>query len=322
MDAIQRGKALRARRLIEEVAGAGGPSLEQKAAAFVAGAFTVMKTGHRNDVPDALREHGDYLVMKAATGAQTLSDWGDSAGSDLAAAYLSAIADQSALDAALPHAKRIPSALSKAMVATGFTAGAVLEGAPKAVRNINLSLDDMTTRKVAGIVVATAETLSVDGAEALFQAELTKGVVSGVNAAFISALGAPTPVAASGDHLEDLQAGLVASDGSSHYVVITDHGLAAALRVDARINQAGISIIGHEGQSGMLIVPSSRLAIADHGIRVRSAGHASIEMSDTPTGEAEQVSLFQTSSRALLVERSFRLLLDGDSSSAGAVIVS
>jgi HK97 family phage major capsid protein len=143
-----------------------------------------------------------------------------------------------------------------------------------------------------------------------------------------------TPILSSGSSLaavradlKALFAGFVAADGALETAVLvmaaktalalgllTDGGSPVFSTIGPRggtlcgipvFTTAACESAGSPGETFMVLFDPAQVLIADDGdLAVRSARHASVEMSDTPTpGAVAQVSLWQNGLQALLVER-------------------
>ena len=187
------------------------------------------------------------------------------------------------------------------------------------VKNLNLGLNDVETKKAAAIIVLTSELARATGGRALFESELRKAVTRAINQSVLAQLtDADTiEIAGGADTLANLRAGLQAAGPSEGYVVAasTDDVLDLATRIENRGGMGvrggtfvpGVEVVAIDGTTGMSIIPASHISVRDGGLQVRSAEHATVFMSDTPTSPAEMVSLFQTNSLGLLAERDFFL---------------
>lgn len=257
------------------------------------------------------------------------------AAQELSAAYVASIAEQSALDSIARYARKLPeSGLGRAIVASGSVGDIIAEGHPKIVRSLGLDIGTADPKKSVGAVVLTNELLRKGGREVLqmFETELVAAVTRGANRSILNMFSGATSVAGTGDPLEDLRVGLRAAGPSQGYVVLGDSGAVADLAT--RVENKGASVRGGEfcagvslvamdgdliGTSGpsLLVIPASRLTVWAGPIELRRSREASFDMSDTPSSPAVQVSLFQTGSHGLIVEREWRI--GGDLS--GAVLV-
>jgi hypothetical protein len=279
-----------------------------------------------------LQSHANSLIAKAAAGTIVPGDmWHDADAQALAAAFVASIAEQSLVDAIVRFARPIPANVGHVLLATGWAAGGVDEGAPKATVLQGLNADDAVPLKAAAIVAMSADLARAtgDAGRALFERELRAAVIRGGNAAVIDYLidSSTTTVTGSGDALAKVRQGIAAAGPSDGYVVAAPAGVVAdlATRVENRGGMRirggtfapGLEVIAHDDLTGIVVIPASRLAIADYGLRVAPSSEASIDMRDAPESPATMVSLWQTNSVALLGERLFRI--GGDTT--GVVVV-
>ena len=292
------------------------------ARAFVEGAKAIALTDERWQVLDALRACGNPLVQRAAQAPNVLSDsaWGRGDAAALAAAYIGSIAEQSLLDQIMVGARVIPDA-ARVLVAAGFAASNTGEASLKAVKHLSLAGEQGDPTKVAAICVVSDELLRAggDAVDRLFEAEMTQAIVRATNRSILAGVASltTTSVDATGDALADLRAGLAKAQPSESYVVAVPTGVALdlATRVEGGgmgvrggLFRPGIFVVAVDSQDAMTIIPTSRLAVRDFGLTVRRSAEALVEMSDEPDGTGEAVSLWQSNLRAVLVERTYRLI--------------
>ena len=337
MDALEQAMALRAAGALQALTG-DLPNRRKAADGFLQIAHAMLNE------PDARRQraavgslagHPNEYVAKAATAALNYAE--DLNGADgplhsLADAWIASIPEQSALDAIARFAVTLPPGTRRVTLAAGDVADQSIEGFPIAIRRPGLNHGDVAMTKSTAMFVMTKEFAMTGGGDVLalidkeMGASITRAVNRGVAEHFTDSNAIITP--ASGGALEDLRAGLRSAGPSQGYVVVAAAGVVAdlACRAEAGPNfgirggefKPGVWVCAIDDDSQpMLIIPASRCAIFDNGLEVRPAGHASVQMSDDPTGAAaEMVSLFQTGSVGLLAERQWHI--GGD---AVAVIV-
>lgn len=305
----------------------GSPNLARQFVAIARGI-----AGHQvSALPGIAGRLGDAAAdfcERAAVGAEVLdSAWAARSGQDLARAYLSSIAPGSLLDTLLPLAQTVPMVSGQIMVASDATSSAVDEGDPKPLVSIDLAPDDLTTVKVAALVVTTAELArATDGASsAIFERELRTATLRGLNDALVALVMATAPavVTRTGNAVDDLAALLAAAADSAGYVVGCRGHICRelALRSDGRMGVNGGSFVPgvtvvrldsqDTGQPEMIAIPADRVIAADDGLRVRPSSVATVAMRSDPTAPAEVISLWQSSSAAILLERQFKFLLSG-----------
>lgn len=317
-DPLVAANLLRARSAIDAALPGFGPTIQQKAKAFTRGAFVMARTGDLETLANQLENHGDEIVRKASAG--VTDTWGDGPVAELAAAYVATYADSSVLDSIARYAMPIPERLNRATIATGATANIVGEGELKATTTLDVSLAPDVQTKVVALAVLSNEVahLGGDAAVQLFEAELTRALLREVNAAVLGLVVDTSAiiVPATGDWIADLRAGLAAAPASHGFVVAAAPGAVAAL-VTSGLNRAGAGIAGGEllpglavvpveGATGLTIIPASRHAIRDHGLVIRQARHATVEINGA------SVSLWQSNLRGVLAERAFDLVVGPD----------
>lgn len=248
--------------------------------------------------------------------------WGTSSGKRIADYYLASVRNQDLLGSLLTYGKTIPEDQGHIVAVSGTVASNVNEGAAKPLVRSTLSGHTLPTYKVAGLAAVSKELMLATQNEArtLFENELQNAVVGGSNATLLS-IPTPTPVTAdgSGDIVADLENALAALPNSSHVIVATSTGNCRKLSIRSQ-NNMGIN--GGEFVPGVHIVPAiedsssapvlvayaaDRIAVADVEFNVRNASEASVEMTDTPTGSGEMVSLWQTNMLGVMVERWFKV---------------
>lgn len=332
MDAYQRALALRAQGILGNLLSDSTPTtIERAAAAFVEAARITAATGPRGEVRRALAESRNDLVRKAVAENTGMSIWSGDDARALAQAFIASIAPGSLVDQIARYAQPIPTTQRRVLIATGFSADEVQEGAPKVVVNADLSVDEELARKVAAILVCTRELVMAtdDASTALFRRELENAVLRGTNQSVLDSIvsSGTTSIAGTGDALDDLRAGLRAAAPSTGYVVaagsefVTDIATrteaSGGLGVRGGDFRPGISIVPHDGLSGLVVIPASRLALYSTALDVRSSTEGNVSMAASPTSPSNTVSLFQTGSIGLIAERRFHIA--GDSS--GVVVV-
>ncbi|MFT4255691.1 MAG: hypothetical protein QM599_01810 [Pseudoxanthomonas sp.] len=260
-------------------------------------------------------------VAAFAKAAMTSGDgWPTAEGQTLAEAYLASIAPLSLLDGLAKYARILPQRLEHVLVASDAVANIATEGAPKPVITPALSLEEAQSYKPAAIIALTREfelATGVASGRKLLERELTAAILRAMNQAVVGHFTpTATAVAATGEPLADLRAGLQACAASLGYVVACSPGVAAdlATRSEARNMTVaggtfveGVEVVGVEGQTGLLIVPASGVALRDEGLQLRGALHATIDMRETPQSPAQQVSLWQANTIGLLAERLFAI---------------
>lgn len=268
--------------------------------------------------------NGEILQFaKAAQAAQSYdSVWATTAGRALSQAFLESVAEGSLLEQLIRFGFSIPDQVSRVLAASGAVADVVAEGDPILVKHLDMSSFTPARKKAAAIVVLTQELQqnTSKAANDLFKRELTTAVLAAVNAGVLAQFTTVTPVAATGTALGDLTAGLAAAETATGYVVaaIPEAVRELALQADGRMGVnggqfiPGVAIVPVNGDSNgtMRIIPASRVGVIDDGLVLRESTEGTVMMSDTPTSPGQLVSLFQTNSIGLLLERSFALVHD------------
>jgi hypothetical protein len=126
-------------------------------------------------------------------------------------------------------------------------------------------------------------------------------------------------IAATGDPLVDLRAGLRAAAPSYGYVVAAEPGyvLDLSTRVENRGAGvrggdfvSGVSLVAVDGLTGLRVIPASRMALWTTSLSIAPSSEADVNMSDSPTGPSSVVSLWQSNCRGLLASREFKLAMD------------
>lgn len=267
-------------------------------------------------------------ISKAAVSAVTSGDFG----TEPSVEYFNAVREKSVLGG-LVGTRSVP--VNKRMTKrtngpVGFWVG---EASPVPLQKPDLNGSTLNAKKVAAIIVVTAEAIRAESAsdEAGLQADLDTGCAGALDIAFLDASnagsasmpaavthGAPT-INATGDAASDLKA-LIASfagDLSSSYLV-TDPATAAALAMVRGANGSflfpdagprGGSVLGiplltsrhspRDSSGGQIaLIDASGVAVALEGIELSQSDQTSLAMSDTPTSPASMVSMFETNSVA------------------------
>ncbi|RZL68766.1 MAG: hypothetical protein EOP77_00130 [Variovorax sp.] len=308
------------------------PRTDHAAKAFVDAALSIARASNPEVALGALQRSPSELLTKAAAHSSLDEVWQGSDMRGLALAYIQSVSEPDLLSAIARYARVIPRAANHVLIATGAVGNVIAEGFPKLIKRLDLTLGgDLPFAKSVAAVVVTQELLSAtgDAGRRLFETELAKAVVRAANGAVIETLvdSNTTPVAAGADPLASLRAGLMAAGPSSGFVVTAPAGQVAWLATSDS-NRGGMSIRGGtfvpgveivalDNATTMTVIPADRLAIWDGGMELRPAGHASVDMSDSPTATGSKVSLWQVNAVGLLVERLWRI--EGDTT--GIVIV-
>jgi hypothetical protein len=243
---------------------------------------------------------------------------------------------QSSVIGKLSGLRRVPLRV-RTLTALGATASWVGEGQAKAMTSLSFSAASLDPKRVVGLTVCTNELLRDPSlsAEALIRADLTRAVVEAIDSAFVASAtlpDAPTSITASApaipataDPSEDLRDLFAAADGDlSVSYLITDPTTAVSLsgadrpRAGARGGDVlGIPLIASRSvpSGSIILVDPTGIALGEGPAVGRVSRQASILMdtapgmasvqAGSPSGpvSAQLVSMFQTNSVALLVER-------------------
>ncbi|MQX53923.1 hypothetical protein [Alcanivorax sediminis] len=248
------------------------------------------------------------------------SIWGEEDGKRIAEFYLSSIRNVDLLGSLLAFGKEIPEDLSAVVAASGGIATNLAEGQTKPLVTQTLNRSGVPEVKVAGMCAVTKELAMATGAAGrrLFESELRNAVVGGSNEAILTTSTPASTVTATSDPVADLGSLLAALPNSTNYVIATTGEKCRAL---AMASQNGMSINGGEYIPGVHVVPviepdssspqmmgfaCDRIAVANGGLTLKQASHASVELAESPTDSGELVSLWQAGLVGVMTERRFR----------------
>lgn len=330
LDAVQSAAVSRARSALE-IAGSDSNSREAQAKAFIQIAYTMLGSKSTAEALRWLKASPNDLIQRAAAHGLGDAVWDDGEAQALAASYVASVAEFSLLDQLIRYARILPIGQRTGLIASGFSANVVAEAGPKVVKRLSLSNAEVSPVKCAAIVVLTNELAAAikEKGLRLFERELQESVSRATNQAVLSELVTTESVhlPGTGDPISDMRAGLRAAGASNGYVVAASAGdvVDLATRVENRGGMGvrggtfipGVEIVAVDDLSEMHVIPASRLALWDQGLRIRSAGHATVNMADTPSSPSQHVSLWQDDLVGLLAERNFHIA--GDLS--GVVVV-
>lgn len=255
-------------------------------------------------------------------------------GSDLAAHWLASIAPSSLLDSMARHILTLPPSVHRVMLASGYLATGVAQGAMKVTHRLGITQGDVEPAKVATMIVATQEMMKAGGDVflRLLEREMAAAITRAGNASVLSVIAALAGsdsiiVSPTGDPLGDLRAALQASEASSAYAIAAEPGIVQALATyteagpDFTIRggtfRPGVEVVPVEGVNGLTAIPLDRLAMWGGALQLSQSREALVIMDDAPTGNSTtptgmnpaqaMVSLFQTGSVGLLAERQYHL---------------
>jgi Phage capsid family len=237
-------------------------------------------------------------------------------------------------DRILGDALRLPLMPGRIVIGSDIDASSVSEGAGKPIRAMALSASDLTPLKVATMVVLSKELftgLTTAGVRFL-ERMLRRAVARGTDSAALTALGGTSFEANSTNTwdsiLGDFQevAHMVEIGADSRLYWVTTSRVMKAISRAATAN--GITTIGLQGGEIMgapillsdgaqadtlTLIDAAQIAVAvaDPQIELRTSSQADVQMSDTPTQDAENptastlVSAFQANLQVLRCERTF-----------------
>jgi hypothetical protein len=276
-----------------------------------------------------------YMKAAVAPGTTTDSTWAQPlvAFQTLASAWFESLRSISMLDALLTDARRIPQGVRFAVTTATAAGNAVAQGAWTPVSKMSFVGDNLTPKKALALVVVDEALIELGGALAqnVLAAELRLAVALAGDAVVAAALLAGiTPAASTGDARHDLRVVLAAvplKQSSKPYVLTSPDAVKqlALLGVtdgppafpDASIpgggSVSGMPLLGLDILSGypgglgdlLLVVDAAQCAGDSGDIVLTVSDQGTIQMSDSPSGPADEVSLFQTNSIALKGDREF-----------------
>lgn len=315
MDPMQHAALSRARTALD-VAVANECS-SAKAKAFVEIALGMMLNG--KNFRAAIASHPSALVQKAVAESTFGEVWQTPNAAALAASYIGSIAEGSLLDQIITYGSLLPLNVPGVLVGSGYSANVTKEGDPKVVKNLELSTTDVELHKAAAIVVMTQELVRAIGGQAIFESEPPQE--RHARCQFLGAgpvAGQPAEVC----RAERRRSGQPSCRPFRCWTIRGIRSRRAGGRRHGPGDAAGksrrhgparrhlhprSSSRRHGRNLGHVRYPRFAHRCPRSGARVRSAGHATVNMVDTPTSPSQLVSLFQTNSIGLLAERNFHL---------------
>lgn len=323
MDSLQQAMIFRAQGALN-AAVSDLPNRRKAAAGFIEVAKEIMlqpRAGMVRAAFESLAGHENPYVAKAV-GALSYREeiFSTTEVKAMVDAYLETLAETCLLDALGQFVPTLNVSTRNALLASG-SAGGATEGGMKVVTKPTLTRADVEPSKAAAVVAMSREFLMTGGDAALgmVKTEVSAAISKTVNQMLVAQLIDSNTVTlpATASPVADLKAGIAAAGGASAYVVAASSGVAAALSMSVE-NRGGmgvrggaftsdVHVVGSDEIDGMLIIPCRDLAIFDSKLELHPSGEAAIEMSDSPTGDGELVSLWQTGAVGLLVERQWHL---------------
>lgn len=327
----------RARAALDMAAGDAGPARGLNFARGLIALHAVKRADPDLLRAFAVRNWGEQYaeqIVKAAVGAETLSDFG---GVDAASEFFGLVHEQSVLGR-LEGLRRVQINVRTLSMVSGTTAYWVGQGKPKPLSKPALQGDTLAPLKVACITVTTEESLRANPtAETLFRDDMLRAITGALDQALLdpsnagvadespaSVLYGVTPTASTGNPAADIAALIAAFTGDlGAAYFVTDPGTATqiAMARDAggsfafpNAGPRGGNILGipllvsraspitSAGAQLALIDPTGIAANAE-GIRMEASSEATLQMADDPSDAVGTgVSMFQTGSVAWLSE--------------------
>lgn len=275
----------------------------------------LLRAGFDRKEAAALCEHerGDprlVEVLKAATPpintTDPLSDWSVATGS-----YFESLKSSSAFFALLPAMAKLPLNRYGTVTSANPQAAIVGEGIAKLVSKLATAQLLLTPRKASSIVVFTADLvrLMTPGANDLIDKELRGAVSYAVDREFLNILKTGATEIASTGMEADLKAVVDAVDtrggGGLYWIAGTGAAKAAALTDPTRrasprggeLLALPMVVTDAADPADLWLVNAGAIAANADGLRLDSAKHATLELSDTPasppTGATTITSLWQ-----------------------------
>lgn len=271
-------------------------------------------------------------VLKAAVAAGTTSNPTFAASivghAEMSGAFLDSLAGRSVFDSVVGSMVPAPVRERLAVVSSAISGSEVAEGAATPVSDFAVAANGMQPKKAQALVVLTREMLKGSAlAQRLLEHELKKAVAKATDRVFIEmATDGLSPLSATGSDALAARADLstlllsVAGSDSAAYAFVMNPTLAKRIAgMSTTVGGAafpemtpnGGQLVGVSAYVSDAIGADEVLALdlsqfcADPGlIAVESASHASINMSDSPTGSAAPlVSLWQTGAVGLRATR-------------------
>jgi HK97 family phage major capsid protein len=273
-------------------------------------------------------------ILKSTVTAATISDWSSIADyTNIVEAFTQSLRTASVFDAALNDGMvRAPSRSRGLTVTTGIVGAVTGEGQAKVISSLALGSALLEPKKAAAIIVASKELADSPGASALFNAELTKGVVAATDNLFLSSLiAATTPTGSAGATLAN-----VTSDFDTLLSAITTSATSRIYYVTSPTNMKGIVTkataggqpaypIGPNGGElfpGVIAIASDQISssaalmfaadaiVGDSDtIRLDTSDAATLDMSTTPDSPSVaatvRLSLWQQDLKGIRAERFF-----------------
>lgn len=257
-------------------------------------------------------------VFKDASPAARLSDLPGVAA--MASAFATTMRGRSAVDTILPSAVRVPWR-SRIGIMAFSGGGTPAEARAKPVGRLALLPDEMQHHKASAIAVLSNDLLTAPDAPIdAIRAELAGALATAQDGPFVQhLLSGVTPITSTGDPESDVFAALndITRGAGARLVWLAGEdafdqwsALPEAMTPRALSNVALCDAIDADA---LVLVDASQVAISDAGVVPDMASHAALEMddephaaADSPPAPAQLVSLWQTNSAAIRLERELR----------------
>jgi hypothetical protein len=306
-------------------------ALRDFAELLVAVARSETSLGNALDVAGATRAslRTQSILRKAAGSGALTTTSGIGDFRVLAEALIASLSNSGAFDRVLQLGRRMPLERPGLRLTSAVSGAAVVsEGSWKPIGTTSIAPAGLRRRKAAALMVLTDELLRQggEGLLRLLEREITAALVGAVDAEFVPELAAvATSVPAAGDVAQDLAAlidALPLGSTSSPILIIPSSAmpaLAVRLTLDGVTTAAtwrggtiaGVPVVSTPalplelGSPGATVVAmaldADRLAVGADELMIEGSGQADVRFE----GDDDMVSLWQTGSRGVKVERSF-----------------
>lgn len=279
-------------------------------------------------------------ALKTDVPGGTLTSLADVAPYRILSEGFSATLVNSAFDAVLADSNQAPLRSTFAVTVADASAAVVNEGTAKKLTDLSIDRATLDVRKAAVITALSDDVLRFNSAAGLIEAALRNGLANAVDSIFVTGLIAgTTPTGASGTTaaavLHDIRVMLDATGVSSNskFHLLIGPGTAARLSVMTTATIGGLSFPQMTPTGGSIagiqvhptnaitntavLIDASQVVAGADPVAIRISQNASLEMETAPSMSANTgasppaisaqstVSMFQTNSSAILVERMF-----------------
>ncbi len=245
--------------------------------------------------------------------------WLSADGQILSSDFATSLVGASVLDTVKLYAVPIPPRVYNQGVATTAIGAGVAEGKPKPVTHFTINTANATPLKGIAIAAFGSGLLSDPTASALIELELRKASIAASDGAFLAGF-TITPATGGSTAMEDLVAGLKAAGAGREFVVAApaDWTRELALACDGRMAVSGgqpfpgVTVVGTSQVTKPTVIVADHVGLADLGIRMDHAEHATLQMDSAPdnpaTASTVMTSLWQQNLTGVLVERQFHVV--------------